>query len=190
MALPSTIYRASLALADTDREVYAQLPLTIAQHPSETSERLLARLLAYALCYEEGLVFTRGIASGSEPDLWSKDPDGRIRLWLEVGLPEAERLLKASRHAARVILLACGTGRPRWEFAHLAKLTAIPNLTVIALEQPFLQQLAGHLQRSLSWSLTVSGGRLYLSVGGSTLESAIELLAGPALSAPAMDIPL
>jgi uncharacterized protein YaeQ len=69
MALPSTIYRATVALADTDREVYEQLQLTIAQHPSETAERLLGRLLAYALCYEEELVFTRGIASGSEPDL-------------------------------------------------------------------------------------------------------------------------
>jgi uncharacterized protein YaeQ len=182
MALPSTIYRATIALADTDREIYEQLQLTIAQHPSETTERLLARLLAYALCYEEELVFTRGIASGSEPDLWAKDPDGRIRLWLEVGLPEAERLLKASRHAGRVILLACGTGRPRWEFAHLAKLTAIPNLTIIALEQSFLQQLAGQLQRNLAWSVTVSGGRLYLTVGGSTLESTIELVSGPPIS--------
>jgi uncharacterized protein YaeQ len=182
MALPSTIYRATVALADTDRDVYEQLQLTIAQHPSETSERLLARLLAYALCYEEELVFTRGISSGSEPDLWAKDPDGRIRLWIEVGLPEAERLAKASRHASRVILLACGSGRPRWEFAHLVKLTAVPNLTIIALEQSFLQQLAGHLQRNLTWSVTVSGGRLYLSVAGSTLESTIELVSGPPIS--------
>jgi uncharacterized protein YaeQ len=178
MALPSTIYRVSLHLADTDRDRYEHLQTTMAQHPSETAERLIARLFAFALCHEEGLVFTKGVSAGDEPDLWVKGMDGRVRLWVEVGLPEPERLLKASRHCSRVVLFACGSGRSRWEYANLAKLSNTPNLTVYGIDFGFLQNLAGHLQRTLDWSLTVTGGMLYLTIGDLTLETHLSLLAG------------
>src|SRR5512136_652890 len=109
MALPSTIYRTTIQLSDIDRGVYETLQASVARHPSETEERLVARLLASALCYEDGLQFTRGICVGEEPDLWSIGPDGRVTLWVEVGLPEPERLIKAARHVERVVLLACGS---------------------------------------------------------------------------------
>jgi uncharacterized protein YaeQ len=179
MALPSTIYRASITLAGIDRGRYELLPATVARHPSETAERLVARLLAYALCFEEGLAFTRGIAAGDEPDLWLKGPDGRVQLWVEVGLPEAERLVKAARHAQRVVLFACGSGRPRWEEAHLPKFAAACNLTIYGLDWPFLQQAAACLERVIDWSLTVSGGTLYLTVAGETLEAPLAMLKGP-----------
>ena len=177
MALPPTIYRASIQLCDIDRNRYEQLQVTVARHPSETAERLVARLLAYALSYEDGLVFTRGICAGDEPDLWMKGPDGRVILWLEVGLPDAERLLKASRHAERVILFACGAGRQRWESAHLPRLARADNLMVFGLEQDFLQQLVDRLQRGINWSLTVTAVTLYLAVANETLESPLTLLA-------------
>ena len=82
MALPSTIFRVSLQLADLDRNLYESLQTTVAQHPSETEERLVARLLAYALSYEPGLAFTRGVGAADEPDLWTKGPDGRVLLWI------------------------------------------------------------------------------------------------------------
>lgn len=179
MALPSTIYRASITLADVDRNRYEQLQATVARHPSETGERLVARLLAYALCFEEGLTFTKGIGAGDEPDLWVKGPDGRVRLWVEVGLPEAERLAKAARHAEQAVLFACGSGRFRWESAHLPRLARVANLTVFGLDHDFLQQIVLRLERSIDWSLTVTEGTLYLTASGETLEAPLTLLAGP-----------
>ncbi len=176
MALPPTIYRATLQLADVDRDCYQSLTVTVAQHPSETPERLVARLLAYALCYEEGLAFSRGISSGDEPDLWLKGADGRVQLWIEVGLPEVERLVKAARHAERVVLLVCGKGRPRWETAHLPRLSAVKNLTVIGLDPLFLQELTSRLQRGIAWDLTKTEATLYLTLGGQTLETPVTTL--------------
>ena len=176
MALPSTVYRAAIQLADIGRNRYETLQTTIARHPSETEERLLARLLAYALCYEEGLVFTRGVGAGDEPDLWLKGPDGRTQLWVEVGLPDAERLVRASRHAGRVVLLACGAGFPHWERQQLPKLAGCANLTVTGLDNAFLGRLAQRLERSIAWEITITEGILYLSADGDTLETPLAQL--------------
>jgi uncharacterized protein YaeQ len=103
-----------------------------------------------------------------------------VELWLEVGLPDPERLLKAARHAARVILLASGSARWRWESAHLARLAAVPNLQVLGLDNDFVQKVAALLQRSIEWSVTVTDGTLYLNIGEVTLETAVEVLAAGA----------
>jgi len=181
MALPSTIYRASVQLSDLDRQVYEQLQTTIAKHPSETHERLVARLLAYALCFEEELVFSKGVGSGDEPDLWSKGPDGRVRLWIEVGLPDPDRLAKSCRHVERAVLFACGPTQSRWLLQHQQKLASSPNLTVIGIDYLFLGKLVENLQRVITWSLTVTEGALYLTVGNDTLETSLQQLSGPQL---------
>jgi uncharacterized protein YaeQ len=181
MALPSTIYRASVQLSDLDRQVYEQLNTTIAKHPSETVERLVARLLAYALCYQEELVFTKGIGSGDEPDLWIKGADGRTQLWVEVGLPDPERLVKSCRHVERAILFAFGSNLNRWLPQHLAKLAGSGNLTVIGLDFGFLKKVVEHLERAINWSVTVTEGAVYLEVNGVTLECELQQLSGPAL---------
>jgi uncharacterized protein YaeQ len=97
MARNATIYRAQLELSHVDRNVYADLQLTIARHPSETLERTLMRLLAFGLRYDEGLEFGRGVSATDEPDLWRREGDGRVIEWIEVGQPEARRLVVASR---------------------------------------------------------------------------------------------
>src|SRR5665647_1535819 len=102
MALPSTIHRVNIQLSDVDRGVYTSLQATVARHPSETEERLVARLLAYALFFDPDLAFTRGISAVDEPDLWVKGPDDRVLLWVEVGIPESHRLIKASHHSERI----------------------------------------------------------------------------------------
>ena len=178
MALPATIYRTSIQLSHIDRNLYETLQATVAQHPSETAERLLARILAYAICYEPELAFTKGVAAGDEPDLWVKGPDGRVKVWIEVGLPDPVRLSKACRHANQVILFACGSSLARWQEQHLAKLSTISNLAIIGLDQGFLNLLAGRLERSITWSITITEGLLYLNVGGETLETGLSLLAG------------
>lgn len=178
MALPSTIYRATIQLADIGRGRYETLQTTVARHPSETAERLLARLLAYALCYEEDMTFTRGVGAGDEPDLWLKGPDGRTVIWVEVGLPDAERLVKACRHAGRVVLVACGSGLPHWERHQLPTLTGIANLAVVGLDYGFLVRLAERLERSIAWEITITEDVLYLTADGTTIETTLERLTG------------
>jgi uncharacterized protein YaeQ len=178
MALPSTIYRTNIQLSDIDRGVYETIQTTVAQHPSETEERLVARLLALAIFYEPELAFTKGLSASEEPDLWVIGPDGRTRLWVEVGLPEADRIIKASRHAERVVLLACGRALPNWEQQHLPRLEKAANLIVVNLDQGFITTLASRLERSIVWSITITEGTLYLAIGDSTIETAIQIKIG------------
>ncbi|QWV95589.1 YaeQ family protein [Geomonas oryzisoli] len=181
MALPSTIYRASVQLSDLDRQIYADIQTTVAQHPSETAERLLARLLAYALCYEEDLSFTKGVGSGDEPDLWSKGPDGRVQLWVEVGQPDPERLAKSCRHVERAFLFAFGANVGRWLPQHQQKLAGIKNLSVLTLDFKFLTLLSAKLERVINWSVTVTEGNIYLTAGDQTIETTLEHVCGPPL---------
>ena len=160
MALPSTIHRVNIQLSNVDRGIYESLQATVARHPSETEDRLVARLLAYVLFYEPELAFTKGIGAGDEPDLWLKGPDGRVLLWVEVGLPEPDRLVKAGRHAERVALIACGRALPKWEQQHLAKLEGIQNLSLIRFDQAFISSLSATLDRSINWSVTITDGNL------------------------------
>ncbi|GLI39109.1 YaeQ family protein [Geobacter hydrogenophilus] len=181
MALPSTIYKASIQLSDIDRGVYETLQATVAKHPSETDERLVARLLAWAIFYESELAFTKGLCVADEPDIWVKGPDGRVRFWVEVGLPESDRIIKASRHAVRVALLACGRALANWDQQHLPRLAGIPNLTVVSLDQAFINTLAARLERSITWSVTITEGTVYLEVDGVTHETGIRIKTGALL---------
>lgn len=181
MALPSTIYKTAIQLSDIDRGVYESLQATVAKHPSETDERLVARLLAWALFNEPKLVFTKGLCVAEEPDMWVKGPDGRVRLWVEVGLPEADRIVKASRHAERVALLACGRALTSWSQQHLPKVAGLSNLTVVSLDQAFITMLAGRLERSITWSMTITEKIVYLEVDGVTCETAIQIKSGALL---------
>jgi len=160
MALPSTIYRTNIRIADIDRGVYETLQTSVARHPSETEERLVARLLAYSLFYEDDLQFTKGVCVGAEPDLWAKGPDGRVLSWVEVGLPEPDRLIKASRHSERVELLACGGALSHWERHHLPKMEKIANLTVITLDEGFISRLVTYLERTITWEIIAPVGKV------------------------------
>lgn len=171
MALPSTIYRVNISLSDVDRGVYETLQTTVALHPSETGERLVARLLAYAIFYDAELVFTKGVGAGDEPDLWMKGPDGRTLLWIEVGLPEAERLIKAGRHSVRTALVAFGRSLPIWEQSQLPKLKKMTNLSIITFDQHFIASLAARLDRSINWSVTITDNNLYINSGDETFAT-------------------
>lgn len=178
MALPSTIYRAAIELSDVDRGVYETLQATVARHPSEIEERLVVRLLAYALFYEPELAFTKGISAADEPDLWLKGADGRVLQWIEVGLPESDRIIKAARHADHVVLVACGKGLSVWEQQHLAKLLALPNLTLLTLDQHLIRNLVASVERSINWQITINEGSLYINSGGETFEAPLLVKVG------------
>ncbi len=178
MALPSTIYRAVISLSDVDRGIYETLQTTVARHPSETEERLAGRLLAYALFYEPDLAFTKGVGAGDEPDLWLKGPDGRTLLWVEVGLPEPERLIKAGRHSEQAALIACGRTLAAWEQQHLPKLRQIANLTILLFDQTFITSLAARIERSINWLLTINDNTLYCDIGAETFETTLLVQGG------------
>ena len=174
MALPATIFRTNIQLSHVDRGIYETIQVTVAQHPSETSERMVARILAMAIFFEPGMSFTKGLCASDEPDLWILGPDGRPKLWGEVGLPDADRIVKASRHADQVALLACGRTLANWERLHLPKLLRIANLEVISLEPGFILSLVEGLERAIYWSITITDGSICLTSGDTYLETAIQ----------------
>jgi uncharacterized protein YaeQ len=187
MATKPTIYRATIELSDVDRNVYEKLTMSVARAESETAERLIVRLLAYCLCYEEGIKFTGGVSSGDEPDVWVTELQPgmgeRVKLWIEVGLPEAKRLLKAARHVDRVILFAYGRNLPKWLEDHLEELAERDNITVVGVDPAALSKLTTDLDRQIAWSLTVSGGAIYLTAGDRHVETALQHVVGPPLVA-------
>lgn len=159
MALKATIFKATLSIADMDRHYYADHHLTIAQHPSETDERMMIRLLAFALNADEHLEFTKGLSTEDEPELWRKSLSDEIELWIELGLPEEGRLRKACNRARQVILYTYG-GRavPLWWEKNHHKLERFGNLTVIDLPQEATAALASLAQRGMSLQITVQDG--------------------------------
>lgn len=159
MALKATIFKATLNIADMDRHYYADHHLTIAQHPSETDERMMIRLLAFALNANEHLEFTKGLSTDDEPELWQKSLSDEIELWIELGLPEEGRLRKACNRARQVILYTYG-GRavPLWWDKHHHKLSRFDNLTIVNLPQEATEALAELTHRSMSLQVTIQDG--------------------------------
>jgi uncharacterized protein YaeQ len=182
MARGATLYRVHLELANVDRGIYAERSLSLAQHPSETIERALVRLLAYGLRWAEDLEFGRGVSATDEPDLWRRAGDGRATEWIEVGQPDMKRLVKAARHADRAILFAFGPGCWRWRKAELDPLVDPPsNLAVAGLEDRFVEAIAAEAERQLRWSLTLSEGVLFLSTARGSHETTPEIWLGDPL---------
>jgi uncharacterized protein YaeQ len=181
MARNATIHRAHLELSHVDRDVYCEQQLTIARHPSETLERMVMRVLAFGLRYEEGLEFGRGVSATEEPDLWRRGGDGRILEWIEVGQPDARRLVKAARQSDRCQLFVFGEGANRWREAQLADPKLPENLGVARLEDDFVAALAAQTDRQLRWSMTIAEGTIFLTSGEQTFETSPEVWLGDPL---------
>ncbi|MFV0277525.1 MAG: YaeQ family protein [Parahaliea sp.] len=173
MALKPTIYKIQLDLADSDRDVYQQHSLTLARHPSETTERLTARVLAFGLYAAPGLVFTRGLSTAQEPDLWQHSASGEIEHWVELGQPEPARLRKASGVAARVSVLAYGKSADTWWNQNGEAIGLLPRLRVSQLPWREVQDAAGLVTRNCALALSIAGGMIYLDDGAQqvTLET-------------------
>jgi len=174
MALPATQRRFEIELADSDRGVYETLDLRVAQHPSESERYLVARLLARCLEHGEGVEFTRGLDVADEPALWQRDLRGDLVAWIEIGPPAAERLHRASKTGARVVVYAWKGITPMLEAIVERGVHRAEELTVYSLDGPFLDRVAASLDRRNKWSLSVSGGTLYLEIGGTLHESRVE----------------
>ena len=134
MALKATIFKAQLGIADMDRPYYGDHAVTVARHPSETDERMLVRLIAFALHADDALAFGKGLSVDDEPDLWRRDLTGAIELWIDVGLPDEKRIRKACGRAAEVYVYSYGArGADLWWTQNAGALERLRNLTVIGL---------------------------------------------------------
>jgi uncharacterized protein YaeQ len=171
MALKATIFKADLQIADMDRSYYADHSLTLARHPSETDERMMVRLLAFALFAHEQLCFGKGLCVDDEPDLWRKDLTGAIDLWVDVGLPDEKWTRKACGRARQVVIVSYG-GRQAdiwWEQAR-DKLARLDNLRVINLPQAATQSLAGLANRTMRLQCAIQDGQVWITDGRETVQ--------------------
>jgi uncharacterized protein YaeQ len=176
MALGSTIHRFKLQLSDSDRGVYEQLDLRLAQHPSETASYLITRLLAYCLCYEEGIEFSHGLSHAEEPAVWVKTPDGRLNAWIEIGTPSAERLHKASKACARVLVFTHHDPQLLIRESKRQPIHRLEHIEVFAPAGELVEAMVGRLGRNMQWELVRSGGHLYVTCDGVTLDGTLRQL--------------
>jgi uncharacterized protein YaeQ len=162
MALKSTIYKIDLNIANMDRQYYAQHNLTLAKHPSETDERVMVRLIGFALYANEALIFGKGLSDDEEPDLWQKDLTGAIELWMDVGLPTEKDIRKACGRSRQVVVVLYG-GRiaDMWWESNSKGLLKLNNLTVINL--PETQALARLAAKNISLSCTIQDAEILVS---------------------------
>lgn len=177
MALKSTIFKASLNLSDIDRGYYAEHALTLARHPSETDERLMVRLVAFArhADADERLTFGKGLSSDDEPDLWQKDLTGAIELWIEVGQPDERRIRQACGRARQVMVYCYGHAAEVWWAQQRGRLERLDNLSVVRLPSETVQALAQQAERTMQWQCTVQDSQMLWSSGDAltTLEPVV-----------------
>lgn len=154
--------------------MYADLELRMARHPSESAPFMLARLLAYCLEYQEGIVFTGGISAVDEPAVLVRDLTGRITSWIEVGAPDAERLHRGSKLAGRCAVYTHRDPAPL--LAQLAgeKIHRAAEIPLYSFDRPFMEQAASALQRRTKLSLSITERQLYLDVDGQMFTTAVE----------------
>jgi uncharacterized protein YaeQ len=173
MALGATVYHLTIALSDVDRGVYESLDLRIARHPSETMRYLVARTLAYALLFEEGIAFSKGLSTASEPAVWVRELDGRVRLWVDVGSPSAERLHRASKAAGRVVVFTYDApDRLRKSLAG-ERIHRAEQLELVGVPAPLLDALGDATGRDTTWELLHTGGELFVTIAKNSFHGAL-----------------
>jgi uncharacterized protein YaeQ len=166
MASNATIFKATIQIADMDRHYYEDHTLTLARHPSETDERMMVRLLAFALHAHETLSFGRGLSTEEEPALWQKDLTGAIDLWIEVGQPEEKTIRQACGRAKQVCIYTYGgRGAGQWCEKNLATLARLNNLAVMSLPLDGSRALATLVQPSMQLQCTIQEGQIWMADG-------------------------
>ncbi len=170
MALRATVFKASLAVADLDRGRHATHVLTIARHPSETDERMMVRVLMFALLSSDTLAFGRGLSDVDEPDLIDRDLTGAIDVWAEVGLPDERAMLKACGRARRVVVAAYGTNADAWWKGVASGVGRTRNLEVLRLPVDATRAAAALAARTMDLQATVQDGLVWFSDPSTTIE--------------------
>lgn len=164
MAIKPTIYKFRISLSDFNRDYYDNVNLTIALHPSETTERMMARVLAFCINAREGLEFTRGLSSVEEPDIWQRNMDEKIAIWIDVGEPSLDRIKKATRVASEVKVYSFNAPAKSdvwWEKSR-SKLERL-NASIVKINWSEIQTLATMLERTMDITLTISGESAFVA---------------------------
>lgn len=162
MALKPTIYKIKVDLSNTDLGHYDNYPLTIALHPSETRERMMARVLAFCINAQDGLTFTRGLSAIEEPDIWSHSLDGQINLWIDVGEPRADRIKKSSRLASRVRIYSFNSKSDVW-WRQEIKQKVNPKTSVFQFDFASIQTLVSLLERTMNMAVIITDNSAYIA---------------------------
>lgn len=166
MALKATIFRAELTISDLDRGHFATHALTLARHPSETDERMMVRLLAFAMNADEMLEFGRGLSAEDEADLAQRDLTGAITLWIDVGQPDERAVRRAAGRARQVKVYPYGgRGAALWWEQNRVALERLANVSVIEIPEAVTQRAGALAQRSMRLACTVQEGQVWLSSG-------------------------
>ena len=175
MALKATIYKATVNVADMGRQVYLEQSLTLAQHPSETEQRMMLRLLAWICHADERLLFTKGLCADDEPEVWQHNDRNDITLWIELGLPDEKRLKKACNQAEQVILYAYSERAAKvWRQQNENKLANYKNLAIYFLNDEQLKQLSAMCQRNMQLQATIQDNVIWLSDNHNNTELTFE----------------
>jgi uncharacterized protein YaeQ len=173
VALTATMYTFDVDLADSSRGVYESLSLRVARHPSESEDFLLTRLLAYLIEFVPGIEFSRGLSDPEEPAITVRDLTGALLTWIEIGTPDAARLHKAAKAAARVAVYTHKNPAQflgRLDGARIHRAEAVEIWTI---DRPFLADFASRLDRRMTFSLGIDERDLYLSLGSETLTGRV-----------------
>jgi uncharacterized protein YaeQ len=170
VALKATIFKAELQVSDLDRSHFATHALTIARHPSETDQRMMVRVLAFALNAHDLLEFGRGLSAEDEPDLVRRDLTGAIDLWIDVGLPDERDVRKASGRAKAVKVYTYGRGADIWWSQNREAMQRLANVSVIDLPAEATQGLARFAERTMDLQCTVQEGAIWFTRGDDTLH--------------------
>jgi uncharacterized protein YaeQ len=173
VALTATLYQFSIELADVDRGVYESLALKVAQHPSETEERLITRVLAYCLEYTDGITFSRGISEPDEPAIVVRDLTGTLQAWIEVGAPDAARLHKASKASPRVSVYLEKPAAIYLRQVAGEKIHKAESIAVRVIDRALVDALVSRLDRRMAFALSVTDGHLFVSLGAHSLDGAV-----------------
>jgi uncharacterized protein YaeQ len=176
MALKATIFKASLQVSDMDRNYYGEHQLTLARHPSETDERMMMRVLAFALNAHEHLEFGKGLSDTDEAHLWQKDLMGQIVHWIDVGLPDEKRLVRASGKADRVTVYTYGRGADLWWEASAERLERARNLKVWRMPDEASESLGKLAARAMQLQCMVQEEQIWFSSAEAALQFSLASL--------------
>lgn len=175
MALNSTICKLKIALSDMDRNHYDTLNLTVAQHPSETAERMMVRILVFCINAQERLEFTKGLSATDEPDLWVRSLDGQLELWIEVGEPSLDRVKKASR-LANDTKVYCFNHKSKTWWDQGRKNFKQLKAEFFRFEWEAVQAMAQLQQRTMQLSVSISDSSAFIATELGECEVSWELL--------------
>ena len=169
MALTATVHVFTIDLADSDRGVYESLELRVARHPSESAEYLVTRVLAYCLEYAPGIEFSKGLCDPDDPAIAIRDLTGALRVWIDIGSPDAARLHRASNAAPRVVVFTHNDSVQLRRNLAGERIHRVEALEIYAVDRALVGALAARLERRLDCSISTSGGEVYVSIGADTI---------------------